>query len=609
MRAFLLFATCCLLSFSSFAQEPAIHYEVSFPRVDHHEAEITATFSQVPAQPLVVRMSRSSPGRYATHEFAKNVYRVKAVDQQGRSLNLVRVDPSTWEVPEHGSTVKVSYTLFGNLVDGTYTDIDPIHAHLNMPASFLWAKGWEKRPITIAFQLPDDSGWKVATQLKATEKPNTFSAPDMQYFMDSPVELSAFSLREWTVTNPDKKPQTIRLALHHDGTEKDVDEYAEMVKKVVLEEKAIYGELPAYDFGTYTFLQDVLPGDGGDGMEHRNSTVVTDNATIRENKNGLLGTMSHEFFHCWNVERIRPQSLEPFDFERANMSSELWFAEGFTTYYGDLVLARAGFTNTEQWAQSLGNRLSSVLNAPASKAFSPVEMSRQAPFADAATAVDPTNFANVFISYYPYGAIVGLGLDLSLRSRFPDLSLDNYMRAVWQTHGKPEKPYTMNDLQQILGTVTKDTAFANTFFRKHILGHEPIEFTSLLAKAGFLLRKARPGAPYLGHQIGLDGGKLTIVQYTLMGTPLYAAGLDKGDVILALDNTPVRSADDYRSVLQKHKPGDRIPVRFLHRGKERQATITFAEDPQLEVVPYEKAGLPLTKEMKAFRSNWLGSKQ
>jgi predicted metalloprotease with PDZ domain len=609
MNKFLLLICFVLLYIpTSLQAQQAIHYQVTFPNARHHEAEVAVTFTQVPNQPLRVRMSRSSPGRYATHEFAKNIYHIKATNGQGKPLVLVRIDPDSWEIPFPEPTVKVTYTLFGNLTDGTYTDIDVIHAHLNMPATLLWAKGWEKQPITVSFLPPAHADWKVATQLKPTEKPYTFTAPDLQYLMDSPTELSKFSVREWSVPNPEQQAQTLRLALHHDGTEKDVDEYVEMVKRVVLEEKAIYGELPVFDFGTYTFIQDVLPGNDRDGMEHRNSTIITQDASIRDIKEELLGTVSHEFFHTWNVERIRPKSLEPFNFEQANMSSELWFAEGFTTYYGELVLARAGFHNVEKFAQVIGGQLSGVLNSPATHAFSPVEMSRHAPFADAATAVDPTNFANVFMSYYPYGSAIGLALDLTLRSRFKNLTLDDYMRAVWQAHGKSETPYSLTDLEQVLGSVTGDTAFATAFFRKHILGPMSIDYVPLLAKAGLLLRKARPGTAFLGQQVGIEDGKVLVVAGTLIGTPLYAAGLDKGDIILSIDHASINNADDYRAVLRKYKPGKTVPIRFVHRGTEQEASLTFAEDPQLELVPYEKTSKTLTKEMKAFRDSWLGSK-
>ena len=586
--------------------QPSVYYRVSFPNAVHHEAEITANFSGLPARPLQVRMSRSSPGRYATHEFGKNIYAIKALDAKGNPLVLNRLEADVWEIREHGATVNILYTLFGDLVDGTYAAIDDTHAHLNMPAAFLWAKGLENAPVSVTFDTP--AGWKVATQLKPTNDPATFAAPNLQYFMDSPTELSNFSLREWPVVNTDKKPLTMRLSVHHDGSENDVDEYAELVGKVVREAKGVFGEWPDYDYGTYTFIQDIFPGNDGDGMEHRNSTVISDNASIKGSKTGLLGTVSHEFFHGWNVERIRPKTLEPFNFERANMSGELWFAEGFTNYYGELILCRAGFYDIEKYAQSLNGQLNYVLQSPGTYRFSPCEMSRQAPFVDASSYVDPVNFTNTYTSYYPYGCVVGLALDLSLRTRFKNVTLDDFMRAVWQAHGKTEQPYTVPDLRLILGAVTKDTAFANGFFRRHITGHELADYKSLLGKVGLLLRKAKPGEAYLEKNLSFENGRLTVRAGTQIGTPLYEAGIDRNDVVVSVANSTLGNAQTLPALLKKHKPGDVLAVQYIRRGTTKTANVTLGENPDWEIAPYEKAGLKLTKEMQATRENWLKSK-
>ncbi len=589
------------------SSQPSVYYRVSFPNAVHHEAEITANFTGLSSQPLTVRMSRSSPGRYATHEFGKNIYNLKATDAAGNSIPMKRIAPDVWEIPTHGSTVNVLYTLFGNRTDGTYTAIDEIHAHLNMPATFLWAQGLEKAPMTVFFAVPEGSHWKVATQLKPEKEAYTFSAPDLQYFMDSPTEVSNFSLREWSVINTDKKPLTIRLAVHHDGTDADMNEYTEMVKKIVQEARGIYGEWPSYDYGTYTFIHDIIPGNSGDGMEHRNSTFITDNASITGNKLDLLGTVSHEFFHGWNVERIRPKTLEPFNFEHSNMSGELWFAEGFTSYYGELVLRRAGFYTDSDYASSLNGILNNVLNAPGTYRFSPYQMSQQAPFVDASTYIDPVNFTNTYTSYYPYGAVVGLALDLTLRSRFKNLTLDDYMRAVWLAQGKPEKPYEMADLQQILGQVTKDTAFANTFFRDHILGHKLADYTTLLSHAGLLLRKARPGEAWMGNSLVFSEGQLRVNALTQIGTPLYEAGLDIGDQLLSIDQTLLSDSQTLEKILRTHKPGDTVSIQYIHKGTTKTTQLTLGENPRWEIVVYEKAGINLTKAQKTFRENWLKS--
>ena len=346
-----------------------------------------------------------------------------------------------WDLTGHDGTIRIVYKVYGDRVDGTYLGIDTTHAHMNMPATLMWARGLEGRPIRIRFEPPQDLGWTPATQLFPTPEAWTFTAPNLQYLMDSPTELSAQTIRTFKVRNPDGKELTIRTAVHHDATDADIDEYRVGVEKIVNEEGAIYGEFPEFEPGTYTFLGDYVPWGGGDGMEHRNSTVVASPISIKGAAGRAFGTVAHEFFHCWNVERIRPRTLEPFNFEEANISGELWLAEGFTQYYGELVLQRAGLRTLDRTIQSLAGSANEVINGPGRMFHSAVEMSQLAPFTDAATAIDRTNLANTFISYYTYGAAIALALDLSLREQSNGkVSLDDYMRAMWQAHGKPGGP-------------------------------------------------------------------------------------------------------------------------------------------------------------------------
>lgn len=333
-----MFAAFLLLFNRVFAQD-TIRYQLSFPNAIHHEAEVSLTIPKAGQGPLTVRMSRSSPGRYATHEFGKNVYQVKAYDGDGKPITINQSEGDVYEIPNSNGSVKITYTVFGNRVDGTYLAIDETHAHMNMPATFMWVTGMDNKPIEIIFNDLEKYNWKVATQLKAGKQVNRFTAPGLQYFMDSPTELSAFKLAEWQDVNTDKTKQTIRLSAHTPDEQQVVANYAKMAERTTKEAKAVFGELPEFNYGTYTFLQDINTENAGDGMEHRNSTIISEQAEkLAGNEEDMLSTFSHEFFHAWNVERIRPKSLEPFEFEHANMSSELWFAEGFTQYYGELIL-------------------------------------------------------------------------------------------------------------------------------------------------------------------------------------------------------------------------------------------------------------------------------
>ena len=601
MRTSLYLLLFLFISLNLSAQKP-LEYKISFPNAVHHEAEVELLIPDVPAGPLTFRMSRSSPGRYATHEFGKNVYAVKAFNGNGTELPVIQVEGDVYSVDKHDGTLKISYTVFGNWVDGTYLAIDEIHAHLNMPAAFMWVPVLSGRPIQIKFNDLNKYGWKVATQLKPTVLPDTFTAPDLNYFMDSPVELSDHHLISWTDKNADNTEQVIRVSAHSVDSKDVVSGYAKMVERMVKESKAVFGELPRFDHGIYTFLQDVSQDNDGDGMEHRNSTVITDPQNkIAGNEEDLLGTFSHEFFHAWNVERIRPKTLEPFNFSHANMSSELWFAEGFTQYYGNLILKRAGFLSDKQFQGVLSGILNGVLNNPGSAQFSASHMSRRAVFVDAGVSVDRNNYANTFTSYYTYGAFVALGLDLRLRSEF-NLTLDDFMQAVWKKHGKTEIPYSIPDLQNVLGTLT-NTGFAEDFFSKYILGTEKNDYVKLLANAGLNLKKAFPGKASIGNiRLNVTDGKSRVVSPTIKGSAAYEAGIDMGDYILKIgDNVLNGNLDD---ILEKYKPGERVSVVFEHKGKIKTATLNLMESNILELVENDKA----SQEQIRFKNNWLSSK-
>jgi len=359
---------------NAFAQAP-VSYQLSFPEPEHRWMQVELTLADLPAAPLELHMSRASPGRYALHEFAKNVFDVRVTDAAGAALRVTHSTPHQWVVAEHPSAVRVSYRVFGDRTDGTYLSVDPAHAHINMPAALIWVRGLEDRPVTVRFASPTGVTWRVATQLFPGADAQTFTAPNLQYLMDSPTELSAHALRTFTVRDGAREP-TFRVAVHHDGDDGELDSFARDVEKIVREERGVYGEFAPYDGGTYTFIADYLPWNNGDGMEHRNSTIVTSSSSIRGNRAGLLSTISHEFFHSWNVERIRPRSLEPFNFDEANMSGELWLAEGFTNYYGPLTLQRAGLTRLAEFAATLASAVNAVTFSPGRQVRTAEEMSQ-----------------------------------------------------------------------------------------------------------------------------------------------------------------------------------------------------------------------------------------
>jgi len=584
-----------------------ISYIVSFPNISHHEAQISLTVSGLATRSATFRMSRSSPGRYATHEFGKNIYDVKAFDQQGAPLPIRRIDGDIYEVPRHNGYIRVQYTLYANYPDGTYAGIDPGGIHFNMPAAFLWIKGLDNTPINIRFSVPDSLHWTIATQLQPTSDPWTFNARGLQYFMDCPTKIGNLHYRSWKVKNPDGRSYDFRIALDGAADDSVFTTFSKKVQNIVRQAQAVFGETPAYDYGAYTFLASINPWVYGDGMEHRNSTMISIPAAF-QGEDWLLDVFAHEFFHCWNVKRIRPKTLEPFNFGKSNMSGELWFAEGFTQYYGGLLVLRSGIgTDTDYVKNTVAGLINVRMLRPGARLYSPVEASQMAVFVDAGVAVDKTNYPNIFTSYYPYGGAIALALDLELRQRFHK-TLDDVMTAAWKKFGKPEIPYTIPGLEEVLAAVTGDKQFAKAYFQKYIYGHEPADYKTLLAPAGYLLKLASEGKAFIGNPVYDEKQGLTIASNTVRETPLYQAGLDIYDTITAIADQKIQNKADLTRILAGLHPGTKVSIRYTHRQTQRTAEMVLQQDPQLEIVPYEKAGLPVTPEIVQFRKNWLGGK-
>ncbi len=591
--------------------QSATEYNLSFADAVHHVMQVEATFHNVPRGPLRVQMSRSSPGRYAAFEFASNVFEERFTDGKGEPLAVTRPDPRSWALTSRDGTVHVSYKLFGDRVDGTFLAVDTTHAHINFPATVMWADGYDDVPARVTFTLPQNSDWQIATQLYPTSQAQTFTAPNFQYLMDSPAELSHFVMRTFEVAplQPGGKTQTIRVVAHSQATDAEFDAYFASVQKLVREEQAVFGELPDYEPGSYTFLADALPWDGGDGMEHRNSTVMTGQ---RLN----LGTVAHEYFHNWNVERIRPEGLEPFNFRDVNMSGEMFLAEGFTQYYGNLAMLRSGITPAGDLGAFAGD-LSYVLYAPGSKYRSAMDMSRLAPLVDGSSDDFPKYWSNDFVSYYSYGDVTALGLDLTLRARSNSrVTLDDFMRAMWRAYGKPGgpapglvgKPYTIADVETQLAAVSGDRAFAADFVKRYIVGTEKVDYAPLLLRAGFVLR-AKAGPPSLGRlRLTKTGDALRVTDSTIIGSPAYNAGLDRDDDLIAIAGTPLAAPEDLGKALTGHKAGESVEIVFRRRGQEVRATATLGQSPEMEIATVESTGTTLSSEQRFFRDQWLATK-
>jgi predicted metalloprotease with PDZ domain len=296
------------------------------------------------------------------------------------------------------------------------------------------------------------------------------------------------------------------------------------------------------------------------------------------------------------------------------MSCCLWLAEGFTQYYGDLIMRRAGILPENAYLWLAANMVTTKNHTPGALFYSPVDASHHAPFVDASVSIDQTNYGNMFTSYYSYGAATAFALDLELQTKFGK-SLDAFMQELWKRFGKLEKGYTLASLQEALAAIS-NSAFAAEFFDKHITGHEVYDYGEALAKMGYELVNGSAGKPFTGlNTEAAPGGRSSmmpaasnqITQATRRNSPAYAAGLDAGDEIVAINNQPVKSAADIATITNKARPGDTWVVDYKHRGKTKQTSLTIGEQYTPRIVPFEETGKTPDPSMTILRKRWLGS--
>ena len=559
-----------------------IVYTLDLEDVQRHELHVTVDFPAVSPGVFTVRMAQASPGRYAVHNFAKNVYDLRAFAADGREIAVhpANDEVASWHIAGHGGSVRLEYTLFANGGDGTYSGVDDRKLHLNMPASFIYGTRLNDRPVLLRIKEGQRPDWRVATQLVPVGEGSNraHAAPDYYYFFDSPTIVGEMMQASFPVANPDGKEQRIEVAMMHEGTQEEFDNYVAWIEQIVLTQRKIFGELPDFDYGRYTFLCAYNPYIGGDGMEHRNSTICSAPVGLEAYAERLIGTVSHEFFHCWNVERIRPASLEPFDFDHANRSGELWFAEGFTSYFDDLSLVRAGILSLEDYASGMAGQLNYVVNSSGRSHRSPIAMSQQAPFVDAATANDPDNFGNTFVSYYSYGSTLGLVLDLALREK--GQRLDDVMRRMWELYGKMEIPYHVRDIERVVGEVAEDADWAAAWFERHIYNSELPDLAPYFAEYGLTLRQEVPDSVgFRDLRLREEDGRVALRTSPRENSGLYAAGLDADSEIISLNGTSIASIADWEEVVRGMRIGESYEIRFEQLGEEKTGRFVATANP------------------------------
>ncbi len=583
-----------------------LEYTLRVARPTTHLVDVGIVVERVGAADLDFVMPAWAPGRYAIYDFAKNVQEFSALGADGRPLPWINLDKQTWRVDARAArgTVKVSYRVFANDLTGSFSQVDSTHANLNGPSIFMYVDGHKPDPLTLKVETP--AQWKVISGFSTSTSESTFRAPNYDVLADTPLEISP----ECALEQFQEQGKNILVAVHtRSEDDSEHSQLLEGVRKLVHAEMAV---MPPPDFPQYVFIFHFDPEVSlGDGMEHLNSTEIITPGTVREGSREALETAAHEFFHAWNVKRLRPAALGPFDYTRENYSSSLWFAEGVTSYFGYVFLLRSGLWTREQFLNRLASEVHDLEKEPGRKLMSAESSSFHAWFYDRSPQMQETNFANATISYYNKGALLGMLLDLETRSRTQGrkslldvvrLMYHKFYEAPATTYYGPGRGYEEGDILAALNEVT-GSDFA-PFFERYVRGTEALPYDATLKLAGLELRaQAGPdAAPSLGVLVQPDnqGARIFAV---VPGGAADRAGLSRDDLLIDVDDQPL-ATEDLSVRLKPYPVGAKVPMTVQRHGRRETVTVTL--DPpirnQYSIAPLHSA----TPEQVAIRDAWFG---
>jgi predicted metalloprotease with PDZ domain len=552
-----------------------IRYTLTFPAPHTHYVEVAASVPTRGRSEVELMMAVWTPGSYLVREYERNVESLGA-SAGGRPLAVSKSEKNRWRVTTGGAqTIDLRYRVYGREMSVRTNWIESGFALLNGAPTFITLTDALDAPHEVT--LVPAPGWtRSLTALPEAGGEHHYVAPDFDTLVDSPIVLGNPAVYEFTVGG--KKHYLVNQgeAGVFDGARAAKD-----LEAVVQENLRLWGELP---YEKYLFLNMIT--EAGGGLEHKNSTVImTSRWTTRTRRSYLswLDTASHEFFHAWNVKRLRPAELGPFNYERENETRSLWIAEGVTEYYGALNLHRAGLSSRQEFLDMLSSNIEELQTTPGRL----VQSAEQASFDAWIKYYRPDeNSANTSISYYTKGAVLGFLLDAAVRKATGSAKgLDDVMRLAYRrfagTHG-----YSPADFRAVAEEVAGGSL--KSFWETAVEGTAELDYTDALDTFGLRFRAAASeGRPWLGITTRNDAGRLVIAQVRRDG-PASKAGFNVDDEILALDDFRVR-ADRLDDRLQQYRAGDTVTVLIARREQLVRLDVTLDREParswRLEVSP------------------------
>jgi len=566
------------------------HVSLADPHAHLVEVETTIVSDEALPSPLVLFMPVWTPGSYLVREYARHVEGMRSPTHAVR-----KVRKNAWSVSHEGAReVTVRYRVYCNDLTVRTNHVDATHAYLNGACTFLAVEGRTDVPTEVSFGMP--AGWRVATALPPAARENAYGAKDLDTLVDSPIELGLFRSASVTCAGVEHAfaiwpPDAINDANLHrllEGTKTIVE----------TEAKLLGGGLP---HGGYTFILHFSPKGRG-GLEHRDSTTLLAAPTAFDTRDGfldLLSLVAHEYFHLWNVKRLRPEGLSPYRYEEENYTRLLWWFEGATSYFDWRVLRLAKLCTETEYLDHLAAELGYLEQTPGRLVHSLEEASFDAWIK---LYRPDENSPNSTVSYYRKGELVCALLDLEMRVRTSGARcLDDVLRHLWATYGKDERPVPEHAMQQIFEDVAG--VAMGDLFEAWIRGTADVDAASTLAKVGLVIESTKREGASLGLKARDAGGKTTVAA-VLRGSAAQRAGVDAGDELLAIGDRRVETAASMESALALFRAGDRTTVLVARDGKTRPLEVT------LDAAPAGRAKLVQKKDAtdaeRALYRAWIG---
>ena len=578
-------------------QAEAVRYTVRIPAPATHYLEVEATYPTSNKAAIELMMAVWTPGSYLVREFARHVEQVRARTPSGQALSVEKSSKNRWRVSTGGApSVVLTYRVYANERQARTDWVDDSFALINGAPTYITLLERVRRPHEVTLELP--ASWSqtlTALAPAADKRPNHYRAPDYDTLVDSPIVAGNPAIHRFTVDGVPHALVNVGETAGWDGARSARD-----VARIVEAARQLWGSLP---YERYLFFNVLTDSD--DGIEHKGSTVLFANRWSTRTESSYYGWLllvAHEFFHAWNVKRLRPVELGPFDYENEVYTRSLWAAEGLSDYYAWLLVRRAGLATREQTLADMSRSIGMLQATPGRLVQSLEEASYDAWIKQYRP---DENSRNVTVSYYTKGSLVGLLLDARIRKLTGGArSLDDVMRRAYRRFSG-ERGYTPAELRATASTVAGTDL--GDFFHPALETAGELDYREMLDWYGLRFDPAGPdsaGQAWLGADTEVHDGRL-VVTGLVRDTPAYGSGLSAEDELIALDSVPL-AGHALDEELERYRPGDTVSLLVSRLGELRRYEVKLG---RAHADRWSLSARPdATPEQRRRLTAWLGAR-